>query len=69
MAVERVVEEERKYDVDTDTPLPDLDGVAGVVVVGEPTITSLDAVYFDTPDLRLAASAIMQPSGRNLVSH
>jgi CHAD domain-containing protein len=58
MALDRVVEQERKYDVDAATTVPDLDGVAGIVRVGAPRTTSLDAVYFDTSDLRLAARAI-----------
>jgi len=58
MALDRVVEQERKYDVDAATTVPALDGVAGIVRVGTPRTTSLDAVYFDTSDLRLAASAI-----------
>ncbi|WP_433342365.1 CHAD domain-containing protein [Streptomyces sp. CA-253872] len=53
-------ETERKYALDAldpDTPLPDLDGVPGVdggrTVNG---VQNLDAVYYDTADLRLASS-------------
>jgi CHAD domain-containing protein len=58
MALDRVVEQERKYDVDATAEVPALEGVAGIVRVGTPHTISLDAVYFDTSDLRLAASAI-----------
>ena len=56
--MDRVVEQERKYDVDAAATVPALDGIAGIVRVGAPRTASLDAVYFDTSDLRLAASAI-----------
>ncbi|MEU5898131.1 CYTH and CHAD domain-containing protein [Streptomyces venezuelae] len=46
---------ERKYDVKAGTELPDLTGVAGVVDKGT---ADLDAVYWDTPDQRLAAASI-----------
>ena len=52
------VEIEHKYDVDSDFALPDLTRLPGVHAVGEPRTHSLVANYFDTADLRLAASGI-----------
>lgn len=49
-------EVERKFDVDADTPLPDLTGLAAGV--GEATTSELDATYFDTADLRLARHSV-----------
>ncbi|MGX6747620.1 CHAD domain-containing protein [Streptomyces xantholiticus] len=49
---------ERKYEATPDTPMPDLTKVAGVArVVGKGT-AELDAVYYDTDDLRLAAASV-----------
>ncbi|MFF4499845.1 CHAD domain-containing protein [Streptomyces sp. NPDC001401] len=48
---------ERKYESD-DSGLPDLTGVAGVESVVDKGVAHLDATYYDTPDERLAASAI-----------
>ncbi|GAA3823624.1 CYTH and CHAD domain-containing protein [Streptomyces coacervatus] len=48
---------ERKYESD-DSGLPDLTGVAGVDAVVDKGVAHLDATYYDTPDERLAASAI-----------
>ncbi|MFF3289561.1 CHAD domain-containing protein [Streptomyces sp. NPDC003023] len=49
---------ERKYEATPDTPMPDLKKVAGVArVVGKGT-AELDAVYYDTADLRLAAASV-----------
>ncbi|MHB9861733.1 CYTH and CHAD domain-containing protein [Streptomyces sp. YIM S03343] len=48
---------ERKYESD-DSGLPDLTGVAGVAAVIDKGLVELDAIYYDTPDERLAASAI-----------
>jgi CHAD domain-containing protein len=48
---------ERKYESD-DSGLPDLTGVAGVEAVVDKGVAHLDATYYDTPDERLAASAI-----------
>lgn len=45
---------EDKYDVDELFTLPDLTGVGPIASVGEPQEESLEALYFDTPDLRLA---------------
>ncbi|SES45238.1 CHAD domain-containing protein [Streptomyces sp. yr375] len=48
---------ERKYESD-DSGLPDLTGVAGVVSVLDKGVAELDATYYDTSDLRLAAASI-----------
>ncbi|MGW1954757.1 CYTH and CHAD domain-containing protein [Streptomyces sp. NPDC001920] len=48
---------ERKYESD-DSGLPDLTGVAGVAAVIDKGVAQLDAVYYDTADERLAASAV-----------
>jgi CHAD domain-containing protein len=50
-------EVERKYDVDGDFTLPDL-GLPGVAAVDPPVEHQLEAVYHDTPDLRLARARI-----------
>ncbi|SBT52034.1 CYTH and CHAD domain-containing protein [Micromonospora auratinigra] len=49
-----VVERERKYSGDEGFRLPDLTGCGGVVTMSDATAHDLDAVYLDTPDLRLA---------------
>ncbi|MCX4509084.1 CYTH and CHAD domain-containing protein [Streptomyces sp. NBC_01619] len=49
---------ERKYEATTDTKVPDLTRVAGVTDVVAEGVTELDAVYYDTTDLRLAADSI-----------
>lgn len=48
---------ERKYESD-DSGLPDLTGVAGVAAVLDKGVAELDATYYDTSDLRLAAASI-----------
>ncbi|MFM9593017.1 CHAD domain-containing protein [Streptomyces scabiei] len=48
---------ERKYESD-ESGLPDLTGVTGVATVVDKGVAELDAVYYDTPDERLAAAAI-----------
>ncbi|MEH0624351.1 CYTH and CHAD domain-containing protein [Streptomyces stelliscabiei] len=48
---------ERKYESD-ESGLPDLTGVAGVATVMDKGVAELDAVYYDTPDERLAAASI-----------
>lgn len=58
MATSSNVEEERKFDVDPSTPLPTLEKIDGVARVGEPATHSLEAVYFDTSNLALAARGI-----------
>ncbi|MEU6824951.1 CYTH and CHAD domain-containing protein [Streptomyces atriruber] len=49
---------ERKYDVTAGTELPDLTRVTGVTDVVDRGTAELDAVYWDTPDQRLAAASI-----------
>ncbi|MFJ2057520.1 CHAD domain-containing protein [Streptomyces sp. NPDC087908] len=49
---------ERKYEATPRTGLPDLTRAAGVAAVTDEGVTELDAVYYDTPDLRLAAGAL-----------
>ncbi|WPO73765.1 MULTISPECIES: CYTH and CHAD domain-containing protein [unclassified Streptomyces] len=49
---------ERKYDVGADAELPDLTEVPGVGEVLDKGVVELDAVYWDTPDQRLAAASI-----------
>ncbi|WNI31942.1 CYTH and CHAD domain-containing protein [Streptomyces sp. ITFR-6] len=49
---------ERKYEATDATRLPDLSRVAGVSAVGHLGVSELDAVYYDTEDLRLAAASL-----------
>ncbi|MEI7031507.1 CYTH and CHAD domain-containing protein [Streptomyces pratensis] len=49
---------ERKYEATDATRLPDLSRVAGVDSVVRRGRTELDAVYYDTSDLRLAADSL-----------
>ncbi|NEB37053.1 CYTH and CHAD domain-containing protein [Streptomyces sp. SID14515] len=49
---------ERKYEATDDTRLPDLTRAAGVDRSVHRGLTELDAVYYDTADLRLAADAL-----------
>ncbi|MFV2119047.1 CHAD domain-containing protein, partial [Streptomyces sp. Act-28] len=51
-------ETERKYEATTDTRVPDLTGVRGVSRVVDAGTADLDAVYYDTPGLRLAAHSV-----------
>jgi CHAD domain-containing protein len=51
-------ETEDKYDVDADAVLPTLASLPGVHSVDEPEEYALDAVYFDTTDLRLAHAGL-----------
>ncbi|MEV0002383.1 CYTH and CHAD domain-containing protein [Micromonospora sp. NPDC050980] len=51
-----VVERERKFSGDDGFRLPDLTGCGGVVTVSDATASDLDAVYWDTDDLRLLRS-------------
>ncbi|MEU8622296.1 CYTH and CHAD domain-containing protein [Streptomyces sp. NPDC048623] len=52
-------EVERKYEADgADVRLPDLTRVRGVAAVQDEGVTELDAVYYDTADLRLAAASL-----------
>ncbi|MGW3241706.1 CYTH and CHAD domain-containing protein [Streptomyces sp. NPDC001070] len=54
----RVAETERKYEAAGQTGEPDLDGLPGVAAVRVLQPAELDAVYVDTPDLRLATHKI-----------
>ncbi len=58
MAPITVLELERKYHAGGATALPDLTGIAGVATVTSPEVTTLDATYYDTPDLRLLRAGI-----------
>ncbi|MEU1438074.1 CYTH and CHAD domain-containing protein [Streptomyces sp. NPDC005775] len=49
---------ERKYEATGATRLPDLGRVAGVAAVDHRGVMELDAVYYDTEDLRLAADSL-----------
>src|SRR5687768_14814464 len=51
-------EVERKYDGDGTVALPPLDDLPGGVKPGEPVEATLEATYFDTADLRLAARGV-----------
>ncbi|MFJ8697177.1 CYTH and CHAD domain-containing protein [Streptomyces roseolilacinus] len=51
-------ETERKYEATPDTRVPDLTRVRAVSRVADAGTADLDAVYYDTPDLRLAAHSI-----------
>lgn len=51
-------EAERKFEVDPGFRLPSLTDVRGVAAVGEPETFDLEAVYFDSDDLRLARRKI-----------
>jgi CHAD domain-containing protein len=47
------IEKERKFDGLVDAAFPALDGLPGVAEVSDPGVEDLDAVYYDTVDLRL----------------
>ncbi|MGQ4456608.1 CYTH and CHAD domain-containing protein [[Kitasatospora] papulosa] len=51
-------EVERKYEATPETRLPDLTRAAGVSAVVHRGLSELDAVYYDTVDLRLAADSL-----------
>ncbi|GAA1895895.1 CYTH and CHAD domain-containing protein [Streptantibioticus ferralitis] len=55
----RLRETERKYEAGERVAEPDLSGLPGVASVCLLNPVELDAVYFDTPDLRLAARRMM----------
>jgi len=57
-AVQETVEVERKYDVDESLSLPPLQDLPGVQSVDQPVEHQLEATYFDTEDLTLAAHGI-----------
>ena len=52
------LEVERKVDVDEAFVLPDLTGIDGAATVDDPVEHQLEAVYHDTPDLRLARNRV-----------
>ncbi|SDH20318.1 CHAD domain-containing protein [Sinosporangium album] len=52
------IEIEDKFDVPTDFTVPDLSGISGCAQVESPVTHELTAIYFDTPDLRLAARGV-----------
>ncbi len=54
MAIAAHVETERKYDAGASATLPALRTIPGVTEVAGPRAERLEAVYFDTADLRLA---------------
>ncbi len=54
----RYTEIERKYEVSGEAVAPSFDGLTSVTHVERSPSQSLDAVYFDTPDLDLAAHKI-----------
>jgi len=54
----RVVEVERKYDVDADTPLPEWLGIPGVDAVSSGELRELDARYLDTAEATLSRSGV-----------
>ncbi|MFE7583018.1 CHAD domain-containing protein [Streptomyces gardneri] len=49
---------ERKYEATSGTRVPDLTRVPGIAAVVDRGVMELDAVYYDTPDLRLAADGV-----------
>ncbi|ANW20232.1 CYTH and CHAD domain-containing protein [Streptomyces clavuligerus] len=49
---------ERKYEATPDAELPDLTRVPAVAAAEDRGTAELDAVYYDTPDLRLAAASL-----------
>jgi CHAD domain-containing protein len=53
-----VAEIERKFEPGAGFRMPDLSGLPGVARVSDPVVHELDATYFDTADLRLAANRI-----------
>ena len=59
----RFREIERKFDTQVGTSLPDLSAVDGVAAVTEPTETTLEATYFDTPP-RNASRCGAEPADR-----
>jgi len=53
-----MLEQEHKFEVESDFVLPNLAGVKGVTEVGEPIEQTLESTYFDTPDHRLAGAGV-----------
>jgi inorganic triphosphatase YgiF len=61
------IEVERKYDVEAGTPLPDWQGLPGVVSVDEVELRELDARYLDTADLTLGRAGVaLRRTGRRV---
>src|SRR5437867_2828496 len=58
MAPTEQLEIETKYDVDASVILPALHELPGVATVAQPVELDLEAVYFDTADLDLAAHKV-----------
>ncbi|WP_430295309.1 CHAD domain-containing protein [Sinomonas sp. B1-1] len=58
MAGQDALEVERKYDVDRDAPVPHFTELRDVAQLGPSATHHLEAVYFDTEDLTLAAHGI-----------
>ncbi|MGT2464093.1 CYTH and CHAD domain-containing protein [Sinomonas atrocyanea] len=58
MAGQDPLEVERKYDVDRDAPVPQFTELRDVAQLGPSATHRLEAVYFDTEDLALAARGI-----------
>ncbi|KDA06355.1 adenylate cyclase [Microbacterium sp. CH12i] len=54
----RAIEVERKYDVDTDTPLPVWTAIPGVTEITSGELRVLDARYFDTADAALSRAGV-----------
>jgi len=52
-----VVERERKFESPADFRVPDLSG-DGIAALDEPVVLTLDATYYDTPELRLTRGAL-----------
>ncbi|MFD0657918.1 CYTH domain-containing protein [Thermocatellispora tengchongensis] len=52
------IEIEDKFDVPVEYEIPELTGIRGCAQVVGPKTHQLVAIYFDTPDLRLAARGI-----------
>ncbi|AZA08857.1 CYTH domain-containing protein [Corynebacterium pseudopelargi] len=58
MSPKRTVEQEIKFDVDASQPDAELTEIMHVSAIGDTTTMELDARYFDTEDLLLAANKI-----------
>lgn len=58
MPAGEIMEIELKYDVDPTLPAPDFTELAAVAGVTEPAVENLDAIYYDTENLDLAANKI-----------
>jgi len=58
VAAGEIMEIELKYDVDPTLPAPDFTEMTAVAGVTEPAVENLDAIYYDTENLDLAANKI-----------